>query len=204
MKSLYRIQPQRRSGAEAFHRDGHDLGFDLLDFWRWSASDVVSNATRGRLAEYIVARALGIPTSSVRDEWAAFDLETENGTRIEVKSAAFLQSWHQDALSKIVFRVRPSRAWNPDTNQMVSQPARHAQVYVFALLAHRDKTTVDPLNVGQWQFFVLPAKTLNQRTRSQDSITLGSLQRLREGPIAFDGLVRAVRQAAEESDEQRT
>lgn len=64
-------------------------------------SDLVSNATRCRLAEYIVARALGISTAGVRDEWAAYDLITPDGIRIEVKSAAYLQSWRQTALSKV-------------------------------------------------------------------------------------------------------
>jgi hypothetical protein len=29
---------------------------------------------------------------------------------------------------------------------------RHADVYVFALLAHTDKATVDPLSLDQWRF----------------------------------------------------
>lgn len=36
---------------------------------------LVSNATRGRLAEFIVAAGLKIDTSGVRDEWAASDLD---------------------------------------------------------------------------------------------------------------------------------
>jgi hypothetical protein len=50
-----------------------------------TASDLVSNSTRGVLAEFIVARALGLDTG-VRTEWQAFDLETASGKKIEVKS----------------------------------------------------------------------------------------------------------------------
>jgi len=53
-----RIQTKRKTGSERFTSEGTDLGFDLLGFWQWSRSDLVSNATRGVLAEYIVAREL--------------------------------------------------------------------------------------------------------------------------------------------------
>jgi hypothetical protein len=69
--SLLRRISRRLDGSERFHTGGRALDFDVTDFWRWSLSDHVSNATRGRLAEYIVARALDIPSSGVRDEWAA-------------------------------------------------------------------------------------------------------------------------------------
>jgi hypothetical protein len=67
------IEP--KTGHETFRSNGQDLGITLLDFWRWSVSDLVSNATRGVLAEFIVASALAIPIHSVRDEWIGFDLQ---------------------------------------------------------------------------------------------------------------------------------
>jgi hypothetical protein len=76
----------RKSGAEPLHANGQPLPFDLLSFWQWSVSDLVSNVTRGRLAEFIVATALGISVSGVRNEWDAVDLITETGLRVEVKS----------------------------------------------------------------------------------------------------------------------
>jgi hypothetical protein len=62
-----RIKVTVKTGDECFHSIGASLGYTLLDFWRWSASDLVSNATRGRLAEFIVAKALGISVNAVRD-----------------------------------------------------------------------------------------------------------------------------------------
>src|SRR5713101_2075903 len=96
--ALGQLKVTRKTGAERLHEGPIDLGVDLLDFWRWSVSDLVSNVTRGRFAEYLVARALGIATDGVRDEWAAFDLETLTGIKVEVKSAAFIQTWHQARL----------------------------------------------------------------------------------------------------------
>jgi len=195
---LSRIYPVRRSGNEPLHSNGHSLGVTLLDFWRWSSSDLISNATRGVLAEFIVASALGIKLDRVRDEWGAFDLETPEGITIEVKSAAYIQSWSQRNLSVIKFRIPKTRAWNADTNVREREPRRQSQVYVFALLAHRDKSSIDPLNVNQWRFFVLPTKVLDTRTRSQHSITLRSLEALAGQAIHYDDLREAVHKAAGE------
>lgn len=190
------IRAPRRTGDEPFHRAGEPLGFNLADFWAWSVSDLVSNATRGRLAEYLVARALRISTAGVRDEWAAYDLLTPTGIRIEVKSAAYLQAWYQRRRSVISFSTRPTRFWDPETNLQASEVVRQADVYVFALLAHLDKTTLDPRDVTQWQFFVLSTAALDARTRSQHSITLKSLQALCNHCLRFDELADAVDQAA--------
>ena len=195
-KNLGRLTIRRKTGHELFHTNGQALGFDLLSFWQWTASDLVSNATRGRLAEYIVAQALGLATADVREEWAAFDLQTPSGIKIEVKSAAYVQSWHQAKLSPIMFVVPKTRAWDAVTNVQAREARRQADVYVFALLAHMDKTTIDPLNVNQWHFYVLPTTTLDARTRSQHSITLKSLEQLCGGTVHYAELRKAIEKAA--------
>ena len=187
----------RKTGAEAFRAGEQSLGFDLQDFWRWSTSDILSNATRGVLAEYLVARALGIAVEEgVRDEWAAYDLTTPEGVKIEVKSAAYLQSWYQERLSRISFLVAKTRTWDPATNLLDSMPARKADVYVLALLHHQDKATVNPMDVEQWCFYVLPTSLIDARTRSQHSITLPTLEQLGVVPTAWHELRTTVAKAA--------
>lgn len=150
----------------------------MLDFWRWGASDLVSNAARGLLAEFIVAKAVGVDVTGVRDEWAPWDLTTPEGVKVEVKSAAYLQSWHQQRHSSIQFSIKESRAWDADTGKSSDESGRQADVYVFALLAHMDKASLDPLNVDQWEFRVLRSSLMTARLRKQKSITLSSLGRL--------------------------
>lgn len=198
-KPLDRLATTRKTGDEKFHSNGREVQFDLLSFWQWAGSDLVSNATRGRIAEYVVARALGLNTEGVRDEWAAFDLETPSGLKIEVKSAAYVQSWHQAKLSSVVFKTPKTRAWDAETNIQSGEPCRQADVYVFALLAHTDKSTIDPLNVDQWHFYVVPTATLNVRTRSQHSITLKSLEKLCDGAVHYTGLRTAVEKCINKS-----
>lgn len=85
MGELPPIEKVRKEGTERFHKNGANLNGSLVEFWQWSASDLVSNALRGILAEYIVAHALYL-ADAVRSEWDAYDLLLPNGIKIEVKS----------------------------------------------------------------------------------------------------------------------
>ena len=192
MTELQRLTISRKEGEEQFHVNGNRLGFDLLSFWQWASSDLVSNATRGVIAEYIVAWALGLTDKDVREEWAAFDMETPSGIKVEVKSSAYVQSWSQKTLSSISFATPKTRAWDADTNTLSKESKRQADVYVFALLAHKDKATIDPLNIEQWCFYVLPTSVLGSRTRSQHSSTLKSLKNLCSGATPFNELLKVV------------
>lgn len=178
MSTLDHIPPTIKTGEEPLTFQDTILNFKLLDFWRWSVSDILSNATRGRLAEFIVATATGIDIREVRDEWGAYDLLTPDGIKLEIKSAAYLQSWQQSIFSAISFSTKLARHWDSLTNKRADIPQRHADVYVFCLLKHEDKQTVDPLNLNHWDFYVLATYELNNYTRSQHSITLKSLQKL--------------------------
>ncbi len=168
----------RRRGDERFRSRGRELPFELVDFWRWSASDLVSNATRGVLAEYLVAQALGLDLAGVRDEWAPVDLMTASGVRIEVKSAAYLQAWRQRGPSKPSFDIAPTRLSDPRPAGEREGTVRRADIYVFALLAHLDKRTLDPLDLDQWEFHLVPTSRLDELHPGQQRLGLAAVQRL--------------------------
>ncbi|GAA4340481.1 hypothetical protein [Flaviaesturariibacter amylovorans] len=193
--SLDRIPATLKSGKEPLLFNGKPLDVTLLDFWRWSVSDLLSNATRGRLAEFIVARAAHVDVTACRDEWSAFNLETPEGIKLEVKSAAYVQSWFQRALSRISFSTRAALYWDSATNLQSKVAGRSADVYVFCLLHHQDKATANPLDLNQWTFYVLATWELDAYRRSQHSITLKSLNSLAP-PLAFDQLGAAILEKA--------
>lgn len=64
MAQLPAIQATRKSGKECFEGIGGE--HTLQDFWAWAFSDLVSNTERGKLAEYLVAKAMGCGTQSAR------------------------------------------------------------------------------------------------------------------------------------------
>jgi hypothetical protein len=57
MEPLDQLPLARKTGDEPLHAHGQPLPASMLTFWQWSASDLMSNAMRGRLAEYLVALA---------------------------------------------------------------------------------------------------------------------------------------------------
>lgn len=183
--------PTGKTGKEAFVASGEAMGFDLLSFWQWSCSDLISNATRGVLAEYLVAKALDLPMGT-RTEWDAYDLRMTNGTTLEVKSAAYLQSWHQEKLSSISFSIAPSRAWDPNTGTFHEELKRQADVYVFGLLETKDQGKLDPMDLDQWIFYVLDTQRLNEHSLEQKTISLNALLKLNPIECTFDKLQQAV------------
>lgn len=194
--NLARLQITPKSGSEPLHIANEPIGLLLQDFWRWSASDLVSNTTRGVFAEFLVATALGIPPSHPRVEWAPWDLTTQDGIRVEVKSAAYLQSWDQEALSKIGFDIAPTKTWNRTTKKRDGEVKRQSDVYVLCLLAHQDKRTVDPMDLDQWQFYVLPTQVLDRERAKKQQLSLRMLTRLHGPAVPFPGIHAAVAAAA--------
>jgi len=205
MNDLGRLAVELKTGDEPFLISGEPAGFDLRSFWQWTASDLVNNSTRGVLAEYLVARSLRLKVESPRDAWAKFDVETDARIRIEVKSAALVQSWHQERLSKPSFNYPETVGWDADTNRSTGSSSRHADVYVFALLAHEHKPSIDPMSLDQWKFYVAATSAIASRQRSQHSITLTSLEALCQddgqpmwrGPVPYGAeLARTITEVA--------
>ena len=191
------IPAQRKAGIEPFHDGGVPRGIRLADFWSWSASDLVSNATRGILAEYIVGVAIrAVSNRDVRDEWADFDLTTPSGVKVEVKSSSYVQAWFQKDYSNPTFSVKKTESWSAETSEIDQAKTRQAEVYVFALLKHKDQNTIDPMDLTQWAFHVAPTSFLDRRTRSQQSITVASLDREIGATISCEELAAAVEAAA--------
>ena len=142
------ITPKKMNGTESFvNIDGEKI-CSLVDFWRWAYSDLVGNAERGALAEFIVACALGIQDSE-RISWDKYDLLSKEGIKIEVKTSGYLQTWNQERLSKLIF--------------------------VFCVHKHTEQETVNPLLISQWDFYLMPTKWIDEKFGEQKTATLSSL-----------------------------
>jgi hypothetical protein len=181
------------TGFEPLRCSTRPLGLTLLDFWRWSESDLLNSLTRTRLAEFIVATALGARAEGPRDERSALELVTPDGVEVRVKSGSFLKSFRQRDLSKVVFipQVRPPHPHAGSDHQA----AYRAQVYVFALIGHVERATVDPLDLDQWRFFVPPTSKLEALVTEQHALTVPTLDELSAGSVAYEGLRAAVLKA---------
>ena len=172
-----------------------EIGDDLLEFWHWAYSDLRSNAVRGVLAEYLVGCALGVDMSAPRVEWAAWDLLTPDGIKVEVKCGAYVQAWAAgEKLSQVRYGGLLARSWIEGTAGSYTElPDVRADVYVFALQMCRDAARYEPLDLSQWEFRVVPGREV--RTWQQRSIGLSRLIALGYTGVTHLGLAAAVSQA---------
>ena len=174
------------TGEECFSFNSDPLPFAIKEFWSWLGSNLLSNTLRGALAEYIVAKALGLKIFCARETWAEYDLLYES-VRIEVKSSAYLQAWDQTHLSEIRFSVAPAFSSDPDQSQK-PEKTRHSDVYVFCLYACKDRGQIDLLNLDHWQFYIVPTYEINRLDSiagKLQSLSLKSLLRICPSPVDY-------------------
>jgi hypothetical protein len=159
-------------------------GQSIADFWSWAYSDLLSNRNRGIFAEFLVGAALDT-LDQPRIEWDAYDLRYR-GRRIEVKSAAYLQSWHQSQPSRISYDIAPKLSWDARQNTYMTQAVRSADIYVFCLFAQQNRELANVLDPAQWEFFVLPVRILDEKLGTQKRIGLRPLRQLCESVDYLD------------------
>jgi len=165
--SLAEIKTEQKSGAEKFLMNGIEQSFSLIDFWSWNQSDLIENRTRGILAEYIVKNALDVKNND-RIEWDDYDLITETGLKIEIKSAAYIQTWAQEKFSNISFDISVNKR---------SKSERKSDFYIFCLLDCKKQNQINPQDLDQWTFFLVETTEINNVLNSQSSITLNALRK---------------------------
>ncbi|MGQ9688954.1 MAG: hypothetical protein ACUVXF_09240 [Desulfobaccales bacterium] len=180
------MKPKKRSPDEQIKGLGQ---LTLGDFWAWAYSDLLSNRNRAILAEFIVGAALGV-IDSPRVEWDAVDLSYQ-GKTIEVKSAAFLQSWQQERPSRIVFDISRKKLWYADTNTWSDIPVRAADCYVFCLYPEVDSSKTDILDIFSWRFFVASRGMIDSKFNNQKTLSLNVLKKITES-VVIDKLKEAI------------
>lgn len=191
--TLDKIPLERRVGNEQLMIGCEPMseGTTLLNFWQWMGSDLMSNILRGTFGEWLVALAVGA-AGGVYENWESYDVQSPDGIKIEVKTSAYIQSWYQPKLYPPRFDIAPRTAWVAATNSWTTEKKRWADVYVFCLHHCQDQSSVNPLDLSQWTFYILPTITLDRAVGSQQSIGISSLQRIGARPVTFDGLCPAI------------
>ena len=196
------IEPQRLDGCEPIIDEEGTVVSSVGDFWSWAYSNVIDNAERGALAEYIVAKGLGV-ADNVRINWDKYDLLTKEGISVEVKSSGYIQSWEQKGFSSPGFGIQPTHGWDSITNTYSEEAYRQAQVYVFCLHSYKDQEIVNPLDIAQWEFYILPTEVLNEELKEQKRVSLSTLIRIGAQKCRFEEIYDVVKQCAAYNSEKR-
>lgn len=161
---------------------------EKIDFLNWAYSDLLVNNQRGHLAEYLVALALGVDNEK-RIEWDAYDLKYKD-LKIEIKSSAYVQAWEQTKPSVISFGVAKTRAL--EDNSYSQELKRQADIYIFCVLKHKDRDTINPLNIEQWDFYIVPTDIINKELGNQKTVKLSALKLIGASPVAFEKIKHTV------------
>jgi len=193
------------SENEKFHFRDKEI-FSVLDFWRYQYCQL-SNLSE-YIAEYLVARALGVSKAENLDSWTAYDLSYCN-KRIEVKSTEYVHTWNKTKVSNVrTFSIAPTRNqyWGNDTFQDSDQCefSRQSEVYVFCLNSNKDISKHDPLNLDTMEFYVVPTFLIDKYakengTPNQKTISLNVVKSFAE-KADYSELRNAVDEAIKQSD----
>jgi len=125
---------------------------------------VISNLYLPHYVERMIALALGEGFALVSADWAAWDIESSEGVRIEVKHSAAWQTWSDvtgGKPSKGVFDISARTGhWTDGGAKWVPKAGRQADLYVFAWHPITEPDKVDHRDPSQWLFYVVPAAEL--------------------------------------------
>jgi hypothetical protein len=170
------------------------LDATVADFWRWAFNDLRDNTTRGILTEFLVAKAVG-DKRTLRIGWDNFDAQAPDGTTIEVKCSAFLQSWTQKRHSELVFGRLSAREFDATRNEYSVDARVRADVFVFGVQMQRDPAAYDVLDIAHWEFWVVSARTI--RERAVKTVGIGWVREHAAGRLPYGGLADVIRVAAQ-------
>jgi hypothetical protein len=143
---------------------------------------VIQNNLRAIVVEAIVDLALSNGWRWCSQDWAAWDFEHDDGSRLEVKQAAAKQTWQAPARPSAPRFDIAERTGRWEGSVWIAEPGRNAHIYVFAHHPIVDETA-DQRDPRQWRFYVIEtAKLPSART-----ISLQAVERLTP-PSTFDEL----------------
>lgn len=191
------------TGDEHLKFDGMPINRLLSDFWKWNSSDLLNNTMRGAFAEFIVATALDLDLTTTHIDWESYDLR-HNDKMIEVKCSAYLQSWHPiskpDKVSKIIFSISPAYEWLPnEARYNYENYKRHSNVYVFCHYTCKERSPENPLELKNWDFYVLATYKIDSIFGAQRTISLSTLiNRGKPTKCDYNGLSAAIEKEYED------
>ncbi|MBE5936231.1 MAG: hypothetical protein E7262_10710 [Lachnospiraceae bacterium] len=148
------------------------------------------------MAEYIVASALGVKKSNNCDYWALYDVDYKNGNknyRIEVKETSYYHPWNKNdkVSNQRTFGITKANS-NYENEDIENKFERQNDIYVFCLVNGKNEKDADPLNLNNWQFYVVRTEVINKVCGDNKTISLGKVQQLAKKSVRYDELKEEV------------
>ena len=132
---------------------------------------VMNNIHRSEYIEHLVASVLGAPWKlpwTRRYDWAPWDLEHPDGTKLEIKQSAALQPWHlvpgcKRPPLRPTFDIKERKGFYDECGDWKNCRGRFATIYLFAWHGESDCKRADQREPEQWTFYVVRTECLPEQ-----------------------------------------
>ncbi len=178
MKSLERIEKLsdfHLVGNECFSINGKDTDMTILEYWRWHYSEIFD--LQDTIAEYIVAKALGLTQAHNVGQWTLFDILYRN-MRIEIKETSYYHAWQSDDERKSQQRTFSITKAYTEYKDEKSEYKRQNDIYVFCLNTGETRKDSNPLVLEHWEFYIVPTHVIDKECGERKSISLKKVRKL--------------------------
>lgn len=164
------------NGKEKFVSQNKELEFGMLEFWCSKFSNIYN--IQEYIAEFLVEQALGIEKSHNTEYWTLFDILYKD-YRIEIKETGYYHPWNENGkiseMRRFGITKANSKYEDKESNNIYE---RQNDIYVFCLNIGKTKETSNPLNIDNWEFYIVPTKTINEVCKNNKSIGLNKVQKI--------------------------
>lgn len=118
----------------------------------------------------------------IRNPWGDFDILDGDGTKTEIKCCSYIQDWDQSDYSKINFSGLKANQiyWSEAVQaykEMSTESTYKADIYILALLRHKDHATFNILDLNQWIFYILTRDEIAAVTNNGNSVSSDKLEK---------------------------
>lgn len=176
--------------------------FSVLDFWRYCYGNLAGQSAV--IAEFLVAKALENDKAENVTLWTAYDM-SYRGMRIEVKSTEYVHAWNRKRVSNVrTFSIAPSnnKYWGSAGERKMS---RQNDLYVFCLNTNKEVQHPRPLNIDDWEFYVVTTTRINSYAASygnpdQKKISLNVVKSLAGNAVKWNGLKQRIDEIIDSSN----
>ncbi len=170
----------------------------ILDFWKWSYSDLKEPTNRGDFAEYLVYLAIKGELSkehySTRMDWDVVDFTYGNGIKEKDKKDYFcsstgygwgieVKSFSTSNKSDVRFKTPEKNGYNFEEGSAIKLKRRWSDLYVLALFKDTKKFEENITELKNWYFYVIPTYLIGS-----DSLTIEILRKKKIIEIPFIAL----------------
>jgi len=166
-----------------------ELSFGILEFWQQKYSNIYN--MQEVIAEFLVEKALGIDKAQNTDYWTLYDILYRN-YRIEIKETSYYHPWNKNAnvSKRRTFGITQANS-TYDSQDTENKFERQNDIYVFCLNTGETEETSNPMNLNNWEFYIIPTSVINKECGNNKTISLNRVRKLTQ-KISYDKIKETI------------